>query len=363
MIVLFSANSDGGILQFASTLLKTLYDIGVDVQCWVPSNSLITVSDVVKNKLVYYKKFKTTNPFDSRISELVSKITKLHPDFIWYLDSSILPLQISTKIQRIKQLLTLHDAGYFHPSHNSSLKQRLHDLYAQFLLKKSIKGVSDILVLSGESQVKYLATYQHLNGKVHLMNLGAHIPDIASKCPEELHSVNHSYYLFFGRIDKYKGLSIMCNAYSMFSDENKLPLVIAGKGYFSLEERHLIEQDQRIIVLNRYITDSEMIWLFQNARALVLPYIEATQSGIIPIAYRFGIPVITSNVPGLTQFVEDGKTGFICNSIRDYIDALKDINYGDTYDKLSINCKEYDKKFFSWNTNVRRLLESLDISI
>jgi hypothetical protein len=39
-----------------------------------------------------------------------------------------------------------------------------------------------------------------------------------------------------------------------------------------------------------------MLYLIRNALTVVLPYIEASQSGVTPIAYHFGVPVITSNV-------------------------------------------------------------------
>ena len=47
------------------------------------------------------------------------------------------------------------------------------------------------------------------------------------------------------------------------------------------------------------------------ADAVVLPYLSATQSGIIQIAYNFDKPVIATNVGGLAEVVIDGKTGFI----------------------------------------------------
>ena len=44
---------------------------------------------------------------------------------------------------------------------------------------------------------------------------------------------------------------------------------------------------------------------------VVLPYVEATQSAVIPIAYVFGKPVVVTNVGALSEVVEQGKTGFI----------------------------------------------------
>ena len=44
---------------------------------------------------------------------------------------------------------------------------------------------------------------------------------------------------------------------------------------------------------------------------MVLPYIEASQSGVIPIAYHFGKPVIATEVGGLPDMVDHGRTGYL----------------------------------------------------
>jgi len=51
--------------------------------------------------------------------------------------------------------------------------------------------------------------------------------------------------------------------------------------------------------------------LFQKASVVVLPYIDGSQTGIIPIAYAFKKPVIVTNVGSIPEVVDDGKTGYI----------------------------------------------------
>ncbi|HFE54124.1 MAG TPA: glycosyltransferase, partial [Bacteroidetes bacterium] len=50
---------------------------------------------------------------------------------------------------------------------------------------------------------------------------------------------------------------------------------------------------------------------FAAADAVVLPYLTATQSGIVPMAYAYGVPVITTSVGGLPEVVEEGRTGLL----------------------------------------------------
>ena len=109
------------------------------------------------------------------------------------------------------------------------------------------------------------------------------------------------------------------------------------------------------------ISDKEMIWLFKHAKAVILPYIEATQSGIIPIAYKYRLPVVISNVPGLMQFVDNGKTGFVCSTGHDYIHAFKKMDDEKNYLRMQSYCLNYSEMYLSWNANVMDLIKSIGI--
>ena len=61
---------------------------------------------------------------------------------------------------------------------------------------------------------------------------------------------------------------------------------------------------------NRYIPDSEVTDYFSAADVVALPYRTASQSGITQIAYFYNLPVIATNVGGLPEIVDEGKSGF-----------------------------------------------------
>ena len=46
---------------------------------------------------------------------------------------------------------------------------------------------------------------------------------------------------------------------------------------------------------------------------VVLPYIEGSQTGIIPIAYSFKKPVVVTDVGSISEVVVDGETGYVVN--------------------------------------------------
>ena len=67
----------------------------------------------------------------------------------------------------------------------------------------------------------------------------------------------------------------------------------------------------RFIVHNEYISEQRTAEYFRRASVVVLPYIEASQSGVIPLAYSAGKPVVATRVGGLPEMVEHGHTGYL----------------------------------------------------
>lgn len=118
--------------------------------------------------------------------------------------------------------------------------------------------------------------------------------------------------LFFGRIWEYKGLEYLIKAEPLIS--SRVPnarILIAGQGEdFSRYTRMMVHPD-RFIVHNEFIPEDRAAAYFQRASVVVLPYIEASQSGVIPVAYSASKPVVATTVGGLPEMVEDGRTGYL----------------------------------------------------
>lgn len=359
MIILFTSNTEGGMLHFVITLLRELTALKKDALCFLPEGSTFTIEESLKNRLVFYDKFRTVNLKDSRIISLKAEILSKNPDVLWYGDSSILSMQLSILLKdQCKQVLSLHDAGNYHPTRKISIKDRLQRIYTDSLLKKSISSITDLQTLSKGCEEICINRFPKYKDKISCMNLGALVPDVAESMPEEMANITGPFYLFFGRIDKYKGIHNILEAYLQMSNP-KLPLIIAGNGTFTDEENKLIGLDENIHPINRYIQDGEMLWLLSHSKCLTLPYIEATQSGVLPMGYFYGKPAITSSVLGLSQFVDHEKTGFICSSTNDYIRAMNTVLDEEKYKDLCKNAKAYYEEHLDNRTNINRFLEHL----
>ena len=119
--------------------------------------------------------------------------------------------------------------------------------------------------------------------------------------------------LFFGFIREYKGLMQLIE--SLKSLPESTHLVIAGEIYGSFDsyEQKIKELglEARIHAHIRYISDTETPLFFCSADACVLPYVTATQSGIVAIAHHFEIPILATPVGGLPEALRHGDAGVL----------------------------------------------------
>ena len=167
--------------------------------------------------------------------------------------------------------------------------------------------------------------------------------------------------LFFGFIRRYKGLLDLLRAVALVPRERDFQLLVGGEFYEDDKPyRDLIRElgiADRVVLHDRYIPNEEVADFFAAANVTVLPYVSATQSGIVQIAFHFDRPVITTDVGGLAEVVRPGVLGEVippgdpqrlAETITDYFAQGKEERY-------SPHVAE-EKKRYSWG----RLVEALE---
>jgi glycosyltransferase involved in cell wall biosynthesis len=119
-------------------------------------------------------------------------------------------------------------------------------------------------------------------------------------------------FLFFGRIQAYKGLRYLLDAGDILRGRRHVfRLVVAGTGSDLEHHRKRIASASWVKLIDRYLSPAEVPELFRRAMAVVLPYTDATQSGVSAMAFAFARPVIATNVGDVPDTVIDGQTGLI----------------------------------------------------
>lgn len=113
--------------------------------------------------------------------------------------------------------------------------------------------------------------------------------------------------VFFGRISPYKGVELFYAAAAILSQRNdNLQFIIAGKAIENYEPDFLNDnQFDNIKILNKFIDLEELADLLSDASFCVLPYFDATQSGVIMTCYAYNVPVLVSDCQGLLEYCFD----------------------------------------------------------
>lgn len=168
--------------------------------------------------------------------------------------------------------------------------------------------------------------------------------------------------LFFGYIRKYKGLMFLLEAMPSIVKKHNVKLLIAGEFYENEEQyRKKIEDlkiSEHIILLSSFMPEDKVRYFFSACDCLVLPYADATQSGIVPLAYYYDKPVIVTDVGGLSEVVIDGKTGFVIKpeDSNEIFEAVNKFYSEDLENIFSENIKE-EKKKYQWETFINNIVE------
>jgi len=126
--------------------------------------------------------------------------------------------------------------------------------------------------------------------------------------------------LYFGAIKQYKGLEYLVAAFQKIAARGDYRLIIAGEQKKGYEEywrsiRQTIERDpsrEKILQKIEFIPDAETEAYFKAADVAALPYVDIFQSGILFMAYNYGLPVIGTDVGSFSEDIVEGKTGFVC---------------------------------------------------
>jgi len=131
--------------------------------------------------------------------------------------------------------------------------------------------------------------------------------------------------LFFGRIWPYKGLKYLLEAMPFIAERiPEVKLIIAGRGENINQYFPNGYDSKRYEIINDFIANEDVIGLFQRSTATVLPYIEASQSGVAALSFGVGTPVVASNVGGLSEIVRHQKDGLLVQpgNVRALADAI-----------------------------------------
>ena len=166
--------------------------------------------------------------------------------------------------------------------------------------------------------------------------------------------------LFFGYVRRYKGLHILLDAMPAILESVNVKLLVVGEFYDDEQKyrQQIAEKNlgERVFVHSDYVPNEEVSRYFSAADVVVLPYVSATQSGIVQIAYQFDKPVIATDVGGLAEVVLNERTGFIVKpEAPDEVANAVIRFYKEGREPEFVHNVSVEKKKYSWENLVQAI--------
>ena len=213
-------------------------------------------------------------------------------------------ISIISKILGINFVLTVHDYTTHLGEKNSLLesiqKSTIRKSYATLFLSEHERNiaVSDGLVL----ERTYLVPHP--------------VYEYAGK-----HSLPHAaklQLLYYGRSASYKGLRMLEQLASLACVEH---ITIAGKDV----KKFIHSEEAKIRLMDQWLEEEDIDKLILEHHVLILPYREASQSGVLAKGFSYGIPMLISRVGGLPEQISDRSAIWFDGSVDQAIRILEDL--------------------------------------
>lgn len=187
----------------------------------------------------------------------------------------------------LPRVLTIHDPVP-HPGHPA--QSRIENA----IRRRWITGAQSIVV-HGQALVTQLPAWMRRRPVAvipHGADIRAHpLPPPLAPC-----------VLLFGRLEPYKGIDVLVRAMNqVWQERPDVRLRIAGEG----RSASIVPYDPRIELMDQYVPEHELETLFAGATLAVLPYTQASQTGVGALSLGYGVPTIVTDVGALREIALD----------------------------------------------------------
>ncbi|MEM4204755.1 MAG: glycosyltransferase [Candidatus Methanomethylicaceae archaeon] len=203
---------------------------------------------------------------------------------------------------------------------------------------------TDIVLSSQYALEVFKANYPAYRGRIHLVPLL--FEDYACTAP-----LPREYISYVGAVHQHRGIFLFLNLvrYAVQSGVD-LRFQVVTKDDLSKYVKGLQARERAMLkVINKkYISDSEISEALRRSFAcLVLYDYDAKQSGVIPVAYMNGTPVIATRLGGLPESVADGETGFLVSptcSVQELLGLVQELRR--RHEDMSPFCRSFFERTY-----------------
>lgn len=257
---------------------------------------------------VFFKEYKTIfNKYDVVHILTASILTYSWIRIIFYLNP------------KVKIIYTLHDPK----SHD----ERIHG-FARWLKEKNKERIENIAMINSNLIIHLHSDVLKKDLTVPIKQVVIHSHPLPVKKAKRIRNSGSKIRIgFMGRIEPYKGLSVLFNAIKSLDKTMNIEVVIVGRGDV---DDNWNEVPFPVTLENEMVSDEFFHQTMANLDLIILPYITATQSGVGYMALSYDIPIIATNTGGLpdiikksnrleSQLIEANDSVVLCKAISNFV--------------------------------------------
>ncbi|KQC29339.1 glycosyltransferase [Flagellimonas eckloniae] len=256
----------------------------------------------------------------SLLLKMVGKYKPRSIHFQWlkipYLDFFLLLILNSKKI---KTILTVHNVL----PHGSGNKYH-------FIYKKIYSKVNTLIAHTDRTKEELSETFNVKKDKIEVIPHGtfkteglnrSEINIIKEQLLKNEGLQNKTVFGALGRINPYKGIELIVDAWMSISTEerNKMHLIIAGEGESPV--LNTLQGADNTTIINKAVSNEEFYAFLEISDYVLLPYLKISQSGFLLTALNEKKRVIVSDKGGLTEPFRFGSIGYVLDDLK--VETLK----------------------------------------
>lgn len=283
-------------------------------------------------------------------------IRKIDPAIINLEEFSFRDLLIPFLFLRSRIFLTIHDAV----PHTG--EQNWKGVILDFLLKR-LSYSKGYFFFSSYSKLQFEQAFKRDKFPKYVLKMSPYSYYDKYWNGEKL---TGEHILFFGRLSQYKGIDVLVKAMDLVSrDFPSERLIIAGRSIngYKIDPKYSAERKQYDIqIINRYIPTPELVKLIEQAKFVVCPYLDASQSGVLMTAFALNTPVIASDVGAFSEYIKQNITGILVPPDRpdELAEAIKMTLENKFYETMRHNI-ELENKNLVWENNKHTILTAFSL--
>lgn len=273
-----------------------------------------------------------------------------HPEVIVFINLNPLLDRIVISLAKrvnpeVRVVSFLHEPYTFEKIVYGRKRALLLTLY-EMLNKRTIM-LSDAVILPSSNAMnafnQYYVSYRGSHRLIYLPFFDrAHAESLPRKYITFAGHIRHGYQ---------KGLDLFLEMIEESSRQNlRYPFQIVTSNNIKDLLFHISPQARRFlkVVSSKHLRDEDICKALKESIAVILLQRRTMQSGVLPMAFMNGAPVVVSNIVGFTQFVKNGKTGYILpvdSTVAERLGAVESIRKN--IDIMSSSCRHYYEKTFN----------------